>query len=75
MDKCGYGIAIFRDEYGPIFYVATVKKDSTYHYHGFLSPYVEDAKEFQFVKTCKDICRDILETMPDYKACCFKFQK
>ena len=24
MDKCGYGIAIFRDEYGPIFYVARV---------------------------------------------------
>ena len=72
MDKCGYGIALFADNNSTIFYVATVHTDRAGHYYGYLSTSVEDVKPFYFVKTCKKICRDILETMPGYKACCFK---
>ena len=75
MDKCGYGIAIYMgDDTNSVSYVAYVKKDSMGYYYGYLSPYIEDAKEFQFVKTCKDICSDIVQLMPNYQAYYFKFQ-
>ena len=72
MENCGYGIALFTDKCNPIFYVASVYTDGTGHYHAFLSTSIDDVRPFYYPKTCKRICRDILKTMPDYKACCFK---